>query len=116
MVVLDAIHYIQAQHANDLACRWNCKAGKCGSCSAEVNGKPMIAGFFGVSGGFLLVPTLVVQSGRRPLYVKASTRSAAKLFPGTRVGRSTLYVGARMAEVKAQLNRPSGGRIRPCRR
>ena len=39
MVVLDVIHRIQADQANDLACRWNCKAGKCGSCSAEVNGK-----------------------------------------------------------------------------
>src|SRR5712692_4924555 len=38
MVVLDAIHEIQAKQANDLACRWNCKAGKCGSCSAEING------------------------------------------------------------------------------
>jgi len=35
MVVLDAVHQIQAAQANDLACRWNCKAGKCGSCSAE---------------------------------------------------------------------------------
>ena len=40
MVVLDAIHQIQAEQANDLAVRWNCKAGKCGSCSAEVNGMP----------------------------------------------------------------------------
>src|ERR1700683_2506569 len=39
MVVLDAVHHIQATQANDLACRWNCKAGKCGSCSAEINGK-----------------------------------------------------------------------------
>ena len=38
MVVLDAVHQIQAESANDLAVRWNCKAGKCGSCSAEVNG------------------------------------------------------------------------------
>ena len=38
MVVLDVIHRIQAEHAPDLACRWNCKAGKCGSCSAEING------------------------------------------------------------------------------
>ena len=37
-VVLDAIHRIQAEQANDLAVRWNCKAGKCGSCSADVNG------------------------------------------------------------------------------
>ena len=28
--------------AHDLACRWNCKAGKCGSCSAEINGKPQL--------------------------------------------------------------------------
>jgi succinate dehydrogenase / fumarate reductase iron-sulfur subunit len=42
MVVLDAIHQIQRQHAPDLACRWNCKAAKCGSCSAEVNGKPRL--------------------------------------------------------------------------
>lgn len=42
MVVLDAIHQIQAEHANDLAVRWNCKAGKCGSCSAEVNGHPKL--------------------------------------------------------------------------
>ena len=42
MVVLDAVHEIQATQANDLACRWNCKAGKCGSCSAEVNGIPRL--------------------------------------------------------------------------
>ena len=42
MVVLDAIHQIQSESANDLAVRWNCKAGKCGSCSAEVNGKPRL--------------------------------------------------------------------------
>ena len=42
MVVLDAIHEIQAEQANDLAVRWNCKAGKCGSCSAEVNGVPRL--------------------------------------------------------------------------
>ncbi|OFV94189.1 MAG: succinate dehydrogenase/fumarate reductase iron-sulfur subunit [Acidobacteria bacterium RIFCSPLOWO2_12_FULL_65_11] len=42
MVVLDAVHQIQAEQANDLAVRWNCKAGKCGSCSAEVNGHPRL--------------------------------------------------------------------------
>ena len=42
MVVLDAMHQIQATQAGDLACRWNCKAGKCGSCSAEINGKPRL--------------------------------------------------------------------------
>jgi len=42
MVVLDAVRRIQADQANDLALRWNCKAGKCGSCSAEVNGMPKL--------------------------------------------------------------------------
>ncbi len=41
-VVLDVVHKIQAMQANDLAVRWNCKAGKCGSCSAEVNGHPRL--------------------------------------------------------------------------
>jgi succinate dehydrogenase / fumarate reductase, iron-sulfur subunit len=42
MVVLDAVLRIQAEQANDLALRWNCKAGKCGSCSAEINGMPRL--------------------------------------------------------------------------
>ena len=42
MVVLDAVHDIQGAQAPDLAVRWNCKAGKCGSCSAEVNGMPRL--------------------------------------------------------------------------
>jgi succinate dehydrogenase / fumarate reductase iron-sulfur subunit len=42
MVVLDAVHRIQAEQAPDLAVRWNCKAGKCGSCSAEINGMPKL--------------------------------------------------------------------------
>src|SRR5258708_5544167 len=42
MVVLDVIHRLQATQAPDLAVRWNCKAGRCGSCSAEVNGRPRL--------------------------------------------------------------------------
>ena len=42
MVVLDAVQQVQAEQANDLAVRWNCKAGKCGSCSAEINGHPKL--------------------------------------------------------------------------
>src|SRR6478609_5069546 len=41
-VVLDALHRLQATQAGDLAVRWNCQAGKCGSCSAEVNGRPRL--------------------------------------------------------------------------
>jgi succinate dehydrogenase / fumarate reductase iron-sulfur subunit len=42
MVVLDAVLHIQATQANDMACRWNCKIGRCGSCSAEINGMPKL--------------------------------------------------------------------------
>ena len=42
MVVLDVVHKIQASEATDMAVRWNCKAGKCGSCSAEINGRPRL--------------------------------------------------------------------------
>src|SRR6202008_4827454 len=41
-MVLDVVHRVQATQANDLAVRWNCKAGKCGSCSAEINGVPRL--------------------------------------------------------------------------
>ena len=41
-VVLDALHRLQATQSGDLAIRWNCKAGKCGSCSAEINGRPRL--------------------------------------------------------------------------
>lgn len=42
MVVLDAVHRVQQTQALDIAVRWNCKAGKCGSCSAEINGRPRL--------------------------------------------------------------------------
>ena len=42
MVVLDVVHRVQVEHAGDLAARWNCTAGKCGSCSVEINGKPRL--------------------------------------------------------------------------
>jgi succinate dehydrogenase / fumarate reductase iron-sulfur subunit len=42
MVLLDVVHRLQATQAPDLAVRWNCKAGRCGSCSAEINGRPRL--------------------------------------------------------------------------
>jgi succinate dehydrogenase / fumarate reductase iron-sulfur subunit len=41
-VVLDVLHRVQATRAPDLAVRWNCKAGRCGSCSAEIDGMPRL--------------------------------------------------------------------------
>lgn len=59
MVVLDAVHQIQAESAPTLACRWNCKAGKCGSCSAEVNGKPRLMCMTRLDTLDLTVPVIV---------------------------------------------------------
>src|SRR5690349_1001412 len=59
MVVLDAVHHIQATQANDLACRWNCKAGNCGSCSAEINGKPKLMCMTRLSDLDLSVPVTI---------------------------------------------------------
>ena len=42
MVLLDCVHKVQYEQEADLSSRWNCKAGKCGSCSAEINGKPRL--------------------------------------------------------------------------
>ena len=61
MVVLDGIHWIQANRAGDLACRWNCKAAKCGSCSAEINGRPALLCKTRVDDLLPLVPEIVVQ-------------------------------------------------------
>ena len=59
MVVLDVVHRIQAEQAPDLAVRWNCKAGKCGSCSAEINGMPKLMCMTRVSELNLDMPVIV---------------------------------------------------------
>jgi len=59
MVVLDAVHQIQAESAPDLAARWNCKAGKCGSCSAEINGMPRLMCMTRLSDLDLSVPVII---------------------------------------------------------
>ena len=67
MVVLDVIHRIQADSANDLAVRWNCKAGKCGSCSAEINGMPKLMCMTRLSSLDLEKPILVEPMKAFPL-------------------------------------------------
>jgi succinate dehydrogenase subunit B (EC 1.3.5.1) len=42
MVVLDAVRYVQEHIDTTLAVRWNCKAARCGSCSAEINNMPKL--------------------------------------------------------------------------
>jgi succinate dehydrogenase / fumarate reductase iron-sulfur subunit len=67
MVVLDAIHQIQATQAPDLAVRWNCKAGKCGSCSAEINGNPRLMCMTRLNTLDLLAPITVEPMRAFPL-------------------------------------------------
>src|SRR5260370_14644070 len=67
MVVLDAIHRIQAHQAPDLAVRWNCKAGKCGSCSAEINGMPKLMCMTRLSNLNLDMPVIVEPMHAFPL-------------------------------------------------
>lgn len=67
MVVLDAVHQIQAEHANDMAVRWNCKAGKCGSCSAEINGVPKLMCMTRLSDLSLDKPVLIQPMKAFPL-------------------------------------------------
>ena len=67
MVVLDAIHAIQSSQAPDLAVRWNCKAGKCGSCSAEINGMPKLMCMTRLSSLDLEKPILVEPMKAFPL-------------------------------------------------
>src|SRR5438093_11217340 len=69
MVVLDAVHRIQAEQAPDLAVRWNCKAGKCGSCSAEINGTPRLMCMTRLSDLNLDMPVIV-----EPMHAFASVR------------------------------------------
>src|ERR1051325_6291466 len=67
MVVLDAVHRIQAQQAPDLAVRWNCKAGKCGSCSAEINGVPKLMCMTRLSQLNLAMPVILEPMHAFPL-------------------------------------------------
>lgn len=67
MVVLDAIHRIQAKQATDMAVRWNCKAGKCGSCSAEINGMPKLMCMTRLSELRLDMPVIVEPMKAFPL-------------------------------------------------
>jgi succinate dehydrogenase / fumarate reductase iron-sulfur subunit len=67
MVVLDAVHRIQAHQAPDLAVRWNCKAGKCGSCSAEINGMPKLMCMTRLSDLNLEMPVIIEPMHAFPL-------------------------------------------------
>ena len=71
MVILDAIHWVQANLAADLAVRWNCKAAKCGSCCAEVNGKPRLLcktrmSDFPEGEAITVMPRVALTLARRP--------------------------------------------------
>ena len=87
MVVLDAIHDVQAKTAPDLAVRWNCKAGRCGSCSAEINGKPKLLCMTRMSSFTSVEPIVVTPMKTFPLIkdlvtdVSNNFRMAKKIPP-----------------------------------
>jgi succinate dehydrogenase / fumarate reductase iron-sulfur subunit len=91
-VVLDALHRLQATQSGDLAIRWNCKAGKCGSCSAEINGRPRLLCMTRLS-DFDPVETIVVTPMRtfpvvRDLVTDVSFNyKKARQLPGVDVER-----------------------------
>ena len=102
MVVLDAVHQIQARKANDLAVRWNCKAGKCGSCSAEINGHPHLMCMTRLSSLPTDEPVTVAPMATFPLvrdlvtdvsfnYEKAKTIPAFKAAPPGPDGKRRMY-------------------------
>lgn len=89
MVVLDAVHRIQAHDAPDLACRWNCKAGKCGSCSAEVNGRPRLMCMTRLSQLPLDKPITIEPMKTFPLIRDLATDVAWNFRVKTRIRRFT---------------------------
>ena len=68
-VVLDVIHRVQATQMSDLAVRWNCKAGKCGSCSMEINGKPPP-----ISSSLMANPSSSAQNISHPNFTKNASQ------------------------------------------
>ena len=102
MVVLDVMFRVQQLRAPDLAVRWNCKAGKCGSCSAEVNGRPRLMCMTRVSSLPATDPITVAPMATFPLvrdlvtdvsfnYEKAKTIPAVRLAPPGPDGKRRMF-------------------------
>jgi succinate dehydrogenase / fumarate reductase iron-sulfur subunit len=102
VVVLDVIFKIQAEQAPDLAVRWNCKAGKCGSCSVEINGRPRLACMTRISELPVDEPVIVAPLATFPLvrdlvtdvsfnYEKARTIPNVRLGPKEADGTRRMY-------------------------
>ena len=89
MVVLDAIHQIQSESAADLAVRWNCKAGKCGSCSAEINGIPRLMCMTRLSELDLSAPVTVEPMRAFPLVRDLVTDVSSNYRAKTRIRKFT---------------------------
>src|SRR6204780_5947786 len=82
-VVLDVLHRLQATQASDLAIRWNCKAGKCGSCSMEINGRPRLACMTRMS-TFTAEETLTITPMRTFPVIRALAPHAPFKYPKAR--------------------------------
>ncbi len=102
MVVLDVMFRVQGEQAPDLAVRWNCKAGKCGSCGAEINGRPRLMCMTRVSSLPADGPITVAPMATFPLvrdlvtdvsfnYEKAKTIPPVRLAPPHADGKHRMY-------------------------
>ena len=105
MVVLDAIHQIQSESANDMAVRWNCKAGKCGSCSAEVNGMPRLMCMTRMSDLPMDAPVTIEARVEAERMVRESQGFIASFIASARSLRWKIHMDARRnaAEVLGQV-------------
>ena len=106
-VVLDALHRLQATQTGDLAIRWNCKAGKCGSCSAEINGRPRLLCMTRLS-DFEPTDTITVTPMRtfpviRDLVTDVSFNfKKARQLPGVQLGPRDADGKRRMAQIDVE--------------
>jgi succinate dehydrogenase / fumarate reductase iron-sulfur subunit len=89
MVVLDAVLQVQSESATDLAVRWNCKAGKCGSCSAEINGLPRLMCMTRLSELDLSTPVTVEPMRAFPLLRDLVTDVSSNFRAKTRIRKFT---------------------------
>ncbi|HVC25225.1 MAG TPA: succinate dehydrogenase/fumarate reductase iron-sulfur subunit, partial [Acidimicrobiales bacterium] len=106
-VVLDVVHRIQAEQAPDLAVRWNCKAGKCGSCSAEINGRPRLMCMTRMSTLEITTPITVSPLRANPIIRDLVTDvsfhfAVARKIPAFRPGPREADGTYRMAQVDVE--------------
>lgn len=116
MVVLDALFKVQSEHANDLAVRWNCKAGKCGSCSMEINGRPKLACMTRLSDYPEEQEVTVTPMRTFPVIKDLVTDVSWNYAQNKRIPPAKLDPGAKGADGKYRMNQESVDRVQEFRK